>query len=1795
MSLVYPGGAPLEDDLDSVLQQAQAGVRRRRSAFEPPSTAGPTPRFVPKALFREAERHEVLTLGERLAVLNDGLDLAVNARIDGTREMASGFSTIDDARPPLQRILDPVEFDVDVMQQQEVNAIARIRREGDRPDSPTTQYFVPEPDRGGFVRPDEQEDRGILSRVARIARGATSAAGGVLNFADDLVVTPQELVAASLGKGLGAALQASGPQQILRASSGEAASHLARSAKAIGKTFDGKEFWRSVWVNGGAGLASGWGLYGDFDGYQREAEERFDRYWEDLPRPAQLFVEELNAGNIAIALAGGPLSRVLTASGTRGATFLAKLVEPLAANPIKAVGLEVGASAAARGGYEATEGAPGIVRVGAALAAGGAVAAGPDLTLAGLRRLDNFLGDAPAGHADPSRRGMLAATIFPGMGPSERAIEMQKVREAYRANNPLPDSVGPKAQGLTPLELMRLDFEAAQEDLLMFTRAREVMDAADWGTREGTEAAEAQLRALGVAENLWDETLLWEAHRDAQYDVRALMKDLQAAGEVEVKDLPPLAGFARASDAPLPIRSALGDGGMMKAGHPDEMIDPITREVMDSWRNDQGDVLSAQIIPGLNTSLRPRRPSGSKLTPIPHIIPAQRPMGVRGVIDRISLRLGASRAGNLFTASTRAADLAAQEKMPVPAGAMHQIRRAEATLDGMGRNPLINWFNQASGDPVVRAGIQASKYARSEVGARIGASRAQFMGRVREMFGSTDRLPDRIQYVGPALRKLHGADVAAEDYPMTGTIIDFITHPSWYSDDIAKYLPEFRDYDVRNSAVSGLITSEYGVTIGEFDTGIAATQNQNGIFFPTIDGGAGKIAGGGTDQIRRSTSGRLRTRDYQTIDDRLADPMHEGFEPITDLEVLFASLDESKINAAQRETLRWAVGGSLEEVPGWQRVTALETDNRQVWLPREQAEAVQTFMTSREHEFFQTLERIKNTRLGGDGSPLLIQGSIGWALSPLDSARDIVMGLAKGAREGDVLRPFRSAALYQDMAADPARWLRFFTYIGHTPSGGTPAEWRTGFLENLPIIGGKIEGMSDAMTNALLRGMEADFTEFTSMIVQRGFGLDEAAGAAADMVKMGWLQQNFDQLGVKSGRRAIERGLAISTTFIRNPINLMENAASGYLKLAASPLRLAGSGGQWTHLTPREQLATQMFAKMTGTFTGMAAISAAVTAEERGWDPGEAIQRAILDVNGPDWMVLWFGKDVKIPLGGPYRSLIRAVAPQPVEVAGGVEIPLPFAGIAKWAQARVTTSAGIAIDLIRNEDFGGNRIVTEEGVLMIAQALAYIGKNAIPIVASSPLEALERGESFRQGIGRAAFEFMGQNPLTASEFERLERERRISARAIYNMPPEAKRALALTDEQIEAGRGARTLAQLREAIGTRAANYAAELANPAVAGARDKYAESLRRRADNGDQGAEALLISLETQERLTALAQSKTKDGLLDRVEYRLAASQIKSEGIGRSQAFAKVFEGFRESTSPVDRASAQWYDLFDKAMVYETVDGKDVPIRVDFDAFEQMENEFFQAIGPEMAALVEANVATAPAGANSAEVELRQHKRDLRDSGYWDIDRDLWQQWKGALVQASGVPEDLQDAISGARSFSEFRAGAVRYLAGQLSQENGYRPETALQVAKSVFDGTAEAQGYARDLQIKKAEWAQAHVEDGLAEAAIQWGYLSDSALNQNAGGVFEGNEQRKGGSNPTSTPAPQPTPARIPPMPRGAALETGQPDELVTLFMSGLSYGQIATKTGRSRGAVEQALRLRLGGSPQKAREAARGAAV
>lgn len=1285
-------------------------------------------------------------------------------------------------------------------------------------------------------------------------------------------------------------------------------------------------------------------------------------------------------------------------------------------------------------------------------------------------------------------------------------------------------------------------------------------------------------------------------------------------------------GYEQTEGAPTPVRVAAGGGLAVLIASPDSIFS-ITRNAANR---------------SLRNTLRGQDPRAvfAGGADYPPLLPHDLPPGSSGHTRRgvmITERMAAEQFDSpgralLPTVAERAEDVAGQYGRGVPPAVWREIDRlkdlAEPTALARAADsvPLIGgpvqrllgnvniptWLHQAY------MGVGS---VRSQLALRMLPSRLQALHRLRQTLGTLDR-GVKAELIDPdATVTFLGRQIRAADHPLADTALGVITAPGRYDlSDLDRHV--IASFDFRNSMVNQELEELWDVAVGEFG-GAARTRpaSQRAVAFAPIvrrDRGPSRRLGDlfgheisveSPITISEVTAGRLSARNPidETIWDVLADPVR-GADLIdargnprfvTDIDVLFTALDDAKAGAAGTRFWSEAVGGQIRKSATHNTPVDLGGGITR-YFPEDEARLVRTYMDRDPYlgEFGTVLEALRQTRLGGDASLLTIQGGLGWLTDPPGNTWNMI----RNFRLRQPLRAFRAQAFADDVAANPESWIRMAQASGITITAGTPEELASGYLRMFKIPGTDLSAstLNEATFTALLRAMHHQFSEQSALLVRQGVPQNIADDAAWGVVSKAYPLASPRRLGITPRQAQIERLPFASISFIRQPAAFVASAARGYVKMGLrgglTPedfMSLTGatlprgiprfSRSKLTArqlamgLTPEEALSVQGFSQLAGSLIALAGTSAILTAEQRGLTPEEAARRA-LTPGSSDFLRVWLGPEVSIGVGGPYRAMIQNLVPTKDD-------PIPNVG--RWLDGRLAPPIRLGLDMAEwvergsVRDFFGEEVTAEDGWLGVAQTLAYFAEQAVPISVGSLVESVRRGHDLSEGIQNVVGEFFGQNVQPPSEYERMERVRRTSALRLLR----EQELEGLTPAQQRAVEGVRTLTELRKAIGTRAANAWVEARSDEFGETAEQYNAELERRAERGDETAQALLIGVATQTALAALADDVTvrEDGLavVDRPSYRLRRSRVIQDSQTQLRFYEDALADLQASNAPVDLHTAQWYELWDRATVKVVKDGREIDLGVDYDLFDELESGYWESVPQELRALVEANIQAAPRGANPLEIELRDTRRALELAEFWETgDRayELWWQRVRELNPSPATDEQRRFLAigNGATDIAEFREAAVPFLVGLIVNGTIERlfpgissepdPAQALirvkeQLLPSLLNRGGSYQDY---LTGQHNLWALEHLDDGLAERAVEWGYLSP--------GVFDNarieQQRREQSARPD--------------------VDGAGEDDIVQRFLDGESYTQLAEAFDISRGAVEQRLRRHFGGSPRAARE-------
>jgi hypothetical protein len=628
------------------------------------------------------------------------------------------------------------------------------------------------------------------------------------------------------------------------------------------------------------------------------------------------------------------------------------------------------------------------------------------------------------------------------------------------------------------------------------------------------------------------------------------------------------------------IRVAVAGAGLLLGGSPDSIIASTARGARTAITAADG-----RIVGGLASEAGGvrfpawRAPKAGNVPGTPHV-PGQRIIDpVPDVIEQVyppasALDTGAPHRPAVERFTENGSSLAAardwfgQAGEVLRPGLQHALERAPSLVGNVNAgilNRLSRLVNGATPIRAIREAYAAEGATISELSLRFAAARTRYLHEIRNSFGAEDlTYSANVAYTGSATRVLKGVPVPIEDFKTDGL-----------TDHQRQLIGEF---DVHNSKASDVVREEFGVDLGEFGLtppGVPAGARPTG-FVPIVNRVNTRTSGLDLETRAQAVTGRARERAFNSVADRLASTdLSSNFEPELNFGVLFSSLDDAKAMAAGREVFRAGVGGQSQRA-GAVNATVDGLEGR--FFTQEYKEAidrVQRDLGSGLGSVFDKIDMIRQTRLNMDMSPLTIQGSLAWAASPRAVAGDMIRAI----REGRFRASFSNQAFAEDMAARPTLYRNFAAHTGMRVGTGTPAEWSTEFISRLRLPGGfkrpeirRGEGVfeaiggvlplrasrapsvgqtNEALFNLVTRSMVNQFDRMSQMLIREGTPEEEAFAAAAWTVTRIVPMVNPRRSGVSLARARVERALATSVSFIRQPASFMAHAASGTAKLSA--------------------------------------------------------------------------------------------------------------------------------------------------------------------------------------------------------------------------------------------------------------------------------------------------------------------------------------------------------------------------------------------------------------------------------------------------------------------------------------------------------------------------------------------------------------------------------------------------------------------------------------------------------------------
>jgi hypothetical protein len=454
------------------------------------------------------------------------------------------------------------------------------------------------------------------------------------------------------------------------------------------------------------------------------------------------------------------------------------------------------------------------------------------------------------------------------------------------------------------------------------------------------------------------------------------------------------------------------------------------------------------------------------------------------------------------------------------------------------------------------------------------------------------------------------------------------------------------------------------------------------------------------------TSEQARKGNIQTLLDVVRDANKLG------------TLDEQAIalTSAKAELAKYAKVWKDANPKGYQQV---QQGSLNKWFSKADAEHVNRLAEVSDNPMLRLLDNIRATAFGGDMSPLANQGVTALLADPIGVTRDVIKMFKQNKRF------WREDALVEDVALDPKGWELFSKLTGLNPLSGVDKEFGTGFIGMIPKIGKHWAAFNETIYRPLMRQSKNIFDSSRKGAIKAGFSHEEALAIAADDASKMIPRINTRRFGWSQREAARYRSITTSISFLTQPASVINNATKALFKM-----------GTKKTISRSERFAVQRVVTLIATSQILAISSSVSYALTHNQDPMKAV-RNVLDPNNSHFMAITTPWGARLPMGGPYRSIMRAIVPG--EVAGS-PIPLPFAGLLRFANSKAGPGLAIARDLGYNKDFYGRAIMTGDFPVNILQGLEYAVTGVAPLTAGSTTRVLREGEgalaAFEEGLSQ---------------------------------------------------------------------------------------------------------------------------------------------------------------------------------------------------------------------------------------------------------------------------------------------------------------------------------------------------------------------------------------------------------------------------------------------------------------------------
>lgn len=385
------------------------------------------------------------------------------------------------------------------------------------------------------------------------------------------------------------------------------------------------------------------------------------------------------------------------------------------------------------------------------------------------------------------------------------------------------------------------------------------------------------------------------------------------------------------------------------------------------------------------------------------------------------------------------------------------------------------------------------------------------------------------------------------------------------------------------------------------------------------------------------------------------------------------------------------------------------------------------------------------SHLAGDLSPSAIQTPLAIAADPVHGVQAVINMI------------FNHSTSWDDvLAREPQRVHDFQFHTGtqlNTQSAELSIRGADGLkgLGRIPIAGPRIAAVEDTLFRFSQRISYEVWKAQSDDLMKMNPGMSRATADAQAAKYQGRIVPhiNLDDRGISERRAGWERVPLSSTSFATAPILQTKDFVSGIAKLARP--QSMGAAERWRTLSGAEQLAVKGSLRQAALASSLVAGSAVLTAKVAGKDPVDALWESLTDPSSRKFGAIQIpGTDRTIPLPGPMRGFLKLALPNETNNH------IPFSNIIPYSWGKVSSPINQPINLVRNQDWQGNKIREGDTLEQFARSLMYLGEGSEPTTIGAVSAGVRTGQAPGDTAEDATAQFLGSNVGVASPTEQFD-------------------------------------------------------------------------------------------------------------------------------------------------------------------------------------------------------------------------------------------------------------------------------------------------------------------------------------------------------------------------------------------------------------------------------------------------------